>query len=332
LVLGSVEQEAAWEPGAPDLLIERTVVLNSALDLRPQRAGLAAALMELADAQALTSQTRFRRLSSAVLVCGVLSLLAVNLEQASANRWLLGSMATIIAVTGLLWWLLSRTGIRDRFQECRALAEGARVQSTWLQAGMTTCVADSYLLGLPDLAWIRRTLRSAWLVDISSAPKVFHEQGLTVAQEWMSGQVAYFTGTAHRAGAIKRMRQRARRYERLSLIGVGVALVALLIDGLRSLTPIVPEWLALIGQLTWEAGLSLAAACTAYAQLMAFRESARRFEVAREVFAQGVAQVSVLPRDDEVGLHRVVRDVGQEALAETTAWLTLRRDRSVRPV
>jgi len=285
-VVSSIHDDREWVPGTADALVHHTMALNAALTARSQRDGMVAALLNVADAQALTSQTRFRRLSAAVLICGVLSLLAVNLEQAIANRWLLGSMATILVVTVLLWWVLSRAGIRDRFQEARALAEGARVQLAWLQSGVTTCVADSYLLGLPDLAWIRRTLRSAWLVDIATASPIRHEQSLAAAEQWMSGQVAYFTGTPNRAGAIQRTLGRARRYERIAFIGVAAAIVALFIDAVRSIAPIVPEGLAISGQLVWEAGLSVAAACTAYGQLMAFRETARRYQVARDVLSQ----------------------------------------------
>lgn len=335
LLLASASKASEWTAGGHDPLLDGLDALNHRLRAEPnlQKAPTSlGGLLLLADEEAVREQRRFRALASWVLGVGVLALLMVNAEQSMRSGALVASAFTVIAVAGGLWWLLTRIGVKKRFLEYRALAEGARIQQAWRDCGLIDCVADTYLLGQADLSWIRRCLRSAWLVDMTAGSSGAHGR-VDHVRSWMSGQLAYFDGRPGRPGAIQRNRRSARRFEALSLLGIATAICALLVDAARSLLPLdVPVGMALGVQLAWELGLSGAAACAAYGQLLAFTETGRRYATAREVYAQGLAQVDLLAPTEEVGIRRIARQVGLEAMSETSGWVATHRDRQVRPV
>jgi len=329
-----------WAANAPDLVVDHLVQANARLGHVPSKrvvawTGRCARLMETYDQEAMRLQVRYRMIASGLLIAGVLVLLVVSVEQSMTFGWMLGFAVVAIGLTGGLWWGLTRIGLKARFHVARAIAEGARVQVAWAQCGVRACVADSYLHGEPDLQWVRRLLNAAWFADVADHPLVAvpAARRIEAAHAWIEGQVDYFAGSSGRAGAIARNRARAHRYERASTAGVTIAFISLIPEGMRLWTPAsIPEWLTLGAQSGWELGVSTAAACLAYAQLMAFGETGRRYEVSLRAFRQALTQIRRIAPSDVSGIERVARDIGEEALAETASWLAMHRERSVRPI
>lgn len=334
----SDENEAyAWTGPQNDITAAHIDRLNIQIALRSEQGEspdtATQAVMNLADADATHLQGNYRKLAASVLLAGVAALMLVNIEQSLMQMWLLGSAAVAIAVTGTLWWALSRAGVKDRFQQARALAEGARVQLAWLETGVRACPSDCFLLGQDDVAWIRRVLRSAWLLDRTD----FRDGAnpIVAAQKWMQGQVGYFEGSLGRPGAIERNRRKALHYDRLALFGITVAFIGIVLESVRFFTGEAASIvIGGLGQALWELGLATAAASAAYGQLRAFREIERQFQSAALVYRQGLLALSKTNSSDlnPARAEVIAFAVGEEALRESGSWMALNRDRSVRPV
>ena len=321
----------------PDSVAERIEYLNERIlaegsNEDPTRT-ITETLMNAADLDASVNQIRYRRRAAAVLLAGIATLMLVHGEQSFAQRWVFAPAVVSLTITALLWIALSRAAAKDRFQQSRALAEGARVQSVWLSAGVRACPSDSFLQGQPDVGWIRRALRAAWLLDHTDAAAASHPA--ESAHAWMQGQVDYFEGSQGKVGAIGRNRAKSRRYNSLILAGLIVAILGVVPDAVRFIigTSIAAP-LTAAGQAAWELGLATAAAAAAYRHLLALNEIDRQYCAACATYRQGLLDLARQRTGGPAHMRTqaIVEMVGREALRETATWLALNRDRSVRPI
>jgi len=308
------------------------------------RAPVTTALRNASDIAAGAAQKRFRRLSASLLMLGALGLVLVALQQNTSSIWVMAFALLTVVTLGGLWWLLSRSNVKAMFQQQRVVAEGARVQVVWLEVGLTGCVSDAYLQYQPEVSWIRTLLRAAWLADFVApfgepkrARSVQAPQVISVGCDWINDQYNYFAGSAQRRGALDRNAQKARLYGMISLVGLLLAALSLMPEAFRALGGTLPSVAVLMSQSLWEIGLASAAAATAYSQLMAFREVSRRYGQSLELFLSGKLELdeSIVGRSDVdvvTAVQDVVREVGKEALQETSSWFATSYDRSVRPV
>ena len=324
-----------WNMMTPDPVANRIEFINERMvsgGLSRCPRSVTQAVMSIADAHASLQQVRYRRRAASVLIVGVCTLVLVHGEQSIAERWLVGPALIALSVTGVLWFGLARSNVKDKFQQSRVLAEGTRVQSAWLATGVRVCPSDHYLQGQPEVDWIRRAMRSAWLADqIESAG----EETSSAAYEWMQGQLDYFDGSSDREGAIARNRLKAQRYRSLTIAGLVLALLGIAMDAMRFVTGDGSATaISGIGQVAWEVGLATAAASAAYGYLLAFDEIDRQYTFAAATYRRGLSDLEHLcahaPKTHRI--HEVVEIVGLESLRETASWLALNRDRSVRPL
>jgi hypothetical protein len=324
-----------WLTTTPDPVAGRIEFINERIvsgGLSTSLRSVTQAVMNIADDHASLQQVRYRRRAASVLIVGVCTLVLVHGEQSIAERWLVGPALIALSVTGVLWFGLARSNVKDKFQQSRVLAEGVRVQSAWLATGVRTCPSDRYLQGQPDVEWIRRAMRSAWLADrIESAG----EETSAAAYEWMRGQLDYFDGSSDRRGATARNCLKAQCYRRLTIAGLVLALLGIAMDAMRFVTGDGSATaISGIGQVAWEAGLATAAASAAYGYLLAFDEIDRQYMFAAATYRRGLSDLDQV-HDHASNSHRineVVEFVGLESLRETASWLALNRDRSVRPL
>ena len=329
-------QQKQWNETIQDPHADRIEFLN----LRSLAGGLprgplsvTQSIMNLADAEASIHQVQYRRRAASVVLAGICTLVLIHFEQSFAQRWLIGPALIAVTATGVLWFCLTRTNAKDKFQQSRALAEGARVQSAWLAAGVRSCPSDYYLQGQPDTSWIRRTMRSAWLADRIGSEAI--QSPWRAANEWIQGQLDYFEGSSDRAGAIARNRIKARKYRLLTRAGVVLALLGMAIDAVRFITGDGSATATSdLGQVAWEVGLATAAASAAYGHLLAFDEIDRQYTFAAATYRRGLSDLVRLHDHDRNSnrIQKIVELVGLAALHETASWLALNRDRSVRPL
>jgi hypothetical protein len=336
-----------WNPNEIDKTAEMFQWLNS-LPFEPKKrvvrgSLLSKSIMESVDFQARKLQSRLRLLVASLLTLGVASLFLMDLQHDLKPLWLYFISIGVLIFTALLWLQFVRGSLKDRFYQLRTLAEGMRVQCAWLDCGIVENPSDDYLRAIPDVSWIPRAMRSSWFVDqlhrINSATI---QEPLNVSPEeaamtWIRGQIDYFGGTTGVKGAILSSREKYKRYEKLSLAGLFIAIICMIWDGLRFLTggnPF-PHWTIETSQVLMHLSLSISAASAAYSQLMAFREIERQYEISHQIFRQGIEILKHETSENSSNrehLLAIVIQVGREALQETGTWLALKRDRAVHPI
>lgn len=336
-----------WSADISDKTAEHFEWLNTLLLERKPRGVtdglLSNSIREVADIQATRMHARFRLLASLLLIFGVFSLFLLDLQHGAVSYWPYFLALGFMFVTASLWLRFVRGKLKDSFYQLRTLTEGMRVQSVWVECGINENPSDDYLKGIPDVSWIPRAMRSAWFVDNLQRISGQEHEELSlrnpedVAKEWLEDQIDYFRGTRDAKGAIRRSQEKYKRYEKLSIAGVIVALSCILWDGLRFLPGgnAFPAWVSEANQSLMHLGLSISAASATYSQLMAFREITRQYEISQEIFSRGI---EILKRESPVNipnrehLSAIVMQVGKEALRETGTWLALKRDRAVHPI
>ena len=330
-------QRTPFAGATPDRFAERIEYLNERIRAEESTAGptraITESIMATADLDASFNQGRYRRRAAGVLLAGIATLMLVHGEQSFAQRWVFAPAVVALTITAVLWITLSRAGAKDRFQQSRALAEGARVQSAWLAAGVGACPSDSFLQGQPDVGWIRRALRAAWLLDHTDAAAA--SDPAESAHAWMQGQIDYFEGSQGKVGAIGRNRAKSRRYNSLIVAGLIVAILGVVPDAVRFISGAsITAALIAVGQAAWELGLATAAAAAAYRHLLALDETDRQYRAAAATYRKGLLDLARQRTGASAHMRTraIVEMVGREALRETSTWLTLNRDRSVRPI
>ena len=147
----------------------------------------------------------------------------------------------------------------------------------------------------------------------------------------MEGQVGYFEGPDGRSGAIRKARQKSRRFSTIAVVAVAVALAGFLPDLLQFVFGVALDASAVsVCHALWGIGVACAAASVAYSEIMGFEHVSRRYQLSAATFRQSLSDLS--RADSEQGRQVVVRAAGIEALREAGDWLALHATRGVRPV
>jgi len=328
-LMGPGMRERPWYAGG-DPTSRQIDRFNRDCGPRPPEGSATLAVQDAADSLASRLQARYRRWTKLLLVLGVLAVVSVDVQSEISRSWFLGVQGAALLTVLVIWWVMNRWGGKRRFEEYRALAEGARVQDAWQTAGVETPVADHYLQPLGAAGfWIRRALRTAWFLDLMRAPR---EPDPETAKAWIDGQIRYFEGSSNRPGAIRRNERKSTNLKWLAWAFVVVALLGLLPDLamlLLGATP--PTVLSAAGRLAWGLGGAAAAATVAYSQLMGYSRAARRGRLSLEMYRQALVDFDAAGSSISAQ-HRIVLDVGREALRETGDWLVMNTSQSVRPV
>ena len=320
-----------WLPGS-DPVSRRIDAFNRDSGLRDPALSAVLALQQAGDSLASRLQARYRRWTAFLLVLGVLTIVSVDVQSEISRSWFLGVQALALVILLGVWWLMNRSSVKRRFEEYRALAEGARVQEAWQQAGVEQPVSDYYLQPLgPEGSWIRRALRTAWFLDVMR-PSGTSAGDPGSARSWIDGQVRYFEGSATRPGAIRRNESKAKQLSVLAIAFVGLALVGLIPDLISLLLGITPgSVVAAGGRLAWGLGGAAAAATVAYSQLMGYSRAAKRGRLSLEMYRQAGLDYDSAG-SSEAARRTIVLDLGREALRETGDWLVMNTSQSLRPV
>ena len=330
--LGAGLSRRPWNPGE-DPASRRIDEFNRDAGPTSRRSGAVIAVQAAADELASRLQTRYRRWTTFLLVLGVLAIVSVDVQAELSRAWFLGVQVLALAAVLGIWWGMTRWGGKRRFEEYRALAEGARVQEAWQKAGVDACVADYYLQPVgPEGYWIRRALRTAWFLDLVAPESPIRTPNPLSAREWIEGQLRYFEGAASRPGAIRRNARKAAQMTWLAWAFVGLALVGLLPSVMSVVFDATLDgWVISLGKLAWGLGGAAAAASVAYSQLMGYSRAAKRGRLSLEMYKQALIDFDSAG-SSAAAQHGIVLEVGQEALRETGDWLVMNTSQSVRPV
>jgi hypothetical protein len=228
---------------------------------------------------------------------------------------------------------------KRRYLDYRALAEGLRVQFFWLLADVPDSPADHYLHNQrSELDWIRSAFRSWDAMEYGTRRKCLQvhtgfaghlADPSAIMEHWAGKQrhwYAYRTYRDHWAHV-----QNKRHVVGLLFTGALLAGLLLLLPQLLQVTELpegerelLPDLLIILASLA----PALAAILAGYAEKMAYSEEVKQYERMRGVFELAARQLSAsLQQPAEV--RRVLRALGQEALAEHGEWVLLQRGRPV---
>ncbi len=297
-----------------------------------------------ADALAQRGQKNFRRDWLLVFVLGFLAFAVFALTMHVhfvGLKLLVIYIVVVAALFGVILWARYRRD-QDRFLDYRALAEALRVALYWNLLGIgrsevgtggdvsgrpsSNVLMTSYPIKQPnELTWVKTCLRKLdWLREQTAvAAEAFEPQAYDIARRyWVYGQFRYFS---------KQGRRHDRRAERFE----GGSLVLLFITPFV-LVPIMlyfdvdeKSWLVLLfGVLP-----GVAAAFAGYAERLALNAQARQYDRMQALFGRAC---ELLPDTLAAGARPLIAslflELGTEAMKENAEWVTIYRQRPMRPV
>lgn len=215
-----------------------------------------------------------------------------------------------------------------QYIDYRALAEGLRVQSYWRRAGIIdsnkpSFAHDNFLQKQDvELGWIRNVMRAVSLDGMLQALNPETDDIGSVVNEWVGssespGQLAYYSATSQ-----KRVRQHRRnQWLAASCLWVGVGISVLLAVFARSLDGISQNvMVAMMGILSVTAAVH-----EAYAYKKADKELIKQYRFMERIFSAANRKIEKCETDEQI--RRVLRTLGDAALAEHAEWTLMHRER-----
>ncbi|HMB95753.1 MAG TPA: hypothetical protein VKK61_06915, partial [Tepidisphaeraceae bacterium] len=204
--------------------------------------------------------------------------------------------------------------------DCRALAEGLRVQLFWSIAGVRECVADHYLRKhRGELEWIRSAIRAATInVNCHTTENVSPPRAIEIVEKyWIDSQENFFKRkgesqhhTAHRVGL----------FLHVSLV---IGFVAELVKAIVHRHPDAQVPVQLDGAIAAaEALVATAGALKIAVKTLALAEQSKQYERMATIFATARTRLKGGDAD-----QAIFSELGREALTENADWLLLHRQR-----
>ena len=313
-----------------------------------------------ADALALHFQKRVHWACRALFVSALLAMIvyalyAHSLHDFDSKYHPLGPgayLALWALALGLWWFLVRRTDYQNRRQDYRALAEGLRVQFYWRVAGLPDAAEDHYLRKQQsELEWIRYALRTwnafgAEGADAAAPAGGVERVGL-VARCWVRGQHGWFQKSARRErGRHLGWRGAGDLLFLVNLAGAAVLFIVLLCflgrfdahqassSGPAGAEPSREEDPLLKVEHWWVIGLELsvvvAALCVGYTERLAHAQHGKQYQTMSILFGRASAaldKVLAARPPDQARVAHVLRELGEESLAENADWLLMHRER-----
>jgi hypothetical protein len=237
-----------------------------------------------------------------------------------------------------VWYYRATKGdYKNKYLDYRALAEGLRVQFFWRVAGLPDTVANHYLRKQKSvLDWIRNSIRVANLLSDADSRETFTGRSAItpgnpyklILIPWVYAQSRYFTGTARRDH--EKLERNEHWVRGFFLIGMALALALFILQFVQQVTQqtdwienVLPLLIVLMSLI-----LVLAALREGFADKMAYGEQAKQYQRMGRLFWQAFQRLNEsLDRQRYQEAERVIRELGEEALAENGDWVVLHRAR-----
>ncbi|MGH8122711.1 MAG: hypothetical protein ACREPT_08040 [Rudaea sp.] len=234
----------------------------------------------------------------------------------------------LFALGGLVVVIANRRGWHRKYLDYRALAEGLRVQSYWLRAGISLTgdpefARDNFLQKQDvELGWIRNVMRSVALESVVGAEQRPADRLDDVIREWVGdaqqgGQLEYY---------LRKASQRARTHRVTEAIGVVALCVGIGISVVLALLATRLSADAKNALVVTMAVFSIVAAVReAYAYKKADKELIKQYRFMQRLFAD--ARATLEHTTDPAEQREILRMLGEAALAEHVEWALLHRQR-----
>jgi hypothetical protein len=256
---------------------------------------------------------------------GLMFILYADLE--TYRAFMIGFLVFFL-IAAAVQFLAKRGSWHRRYLDCRALAEGLRVQFYWAAAGVTTdneskFAHDNFLQTQdPELGWIRNVMRVAG-TRCDATPSRTPEGIEYVLREWIgdqeSGQLGYFRAKA--GDRIKKNKTTERLAFASLLVSVSVIAVLVLFDN-AMVEAIRDPLIAAMGAM-----LLLVAIRHGYAHSTAEKELIKQYEFMMRIFLNARRRLDHAQDDTE--RRQILRALGGSALDEHAEWILMHRDRAL---
>ncbi|MDA7980399.1 MAG: hypothetical protein MPJ50_16700 [Pirellulales bacterium] len=279
----------------------------------------------IADALAIRMQRIYLRAWAAVLYLSFTAAITLQIHLNAVSGWLLSvAYGAIIVVAFSVYYGIKLFRVEERYLDYRALAEGLRVQTHWLAAGMHNPVCQFYLHRQhSELRWIRTAIRNATFkaTSLDSNPDdraSFDVRVSAISTNWLQEQLSYFTHAAQKAVRAERRWTWAARI----MLGVGVILAAI-----KSSLGHSPWLVVLVAAPT-----ILVAIFTLHLQNRKFGPLAQQASRMASLFKCALKRLKELQATSKpmnLELEQLLQQLGREVLAENAEWVTLHRDRPI---
>jgi hypothetical protein len=226
-----------------------------------------------------------------------------------------------LAIASILVLWESKTGLRGRHEDYRALAEALRVQFFWMAAGLTDLAADQYLRKQAgETVWIRDAVSECAIFQgvLSLTPPEPEGRAarLRVARKWVVSQRGYFART-------RKQHERKKLYFSIVASAAGILGLALPITGMYY------YWTVWTGS-TAAVAMWWAALAWDYVERRGFTQEARQYSRMHDLFRDADLDLEELESDRRFeDSEKTLRELGCEALAENADWLAMHRERKL---
>lgn len=289
----------------------------------------------VADSLALLLQSKLTGYSTIVLLLASTGLICFELTHffnhfaGDYTKWLVPLLMSAFIILWIAAIYFNRKAhhehIQERYQDYRVLAEGLRVQFYWHWAGVNEKAGDAYPKRQREhLHWMRFAL-DQW----QPRPDEKHHDPKTVLAAWINDQLEFFAGSSGSPGEVDNNRrlnmqclQMGRQLLLLGLI-LGAMSAAVLWSGTSWLSH--ETYHTLVTVLPMLAGLGIVGAgiCYAWRERFAYAEHVNNYEAMVKIYQEAQQRM----KDSTTIPEAVLVDLGREALAESTDWLMLHRER-----
>ena len=279
-----------------------------------------------ADTLALHYQHRVLAAMRAMYTLAALMGIAFVLYDGLAQDYMIFLFLVLFASGVTLDVVARRRDWHRKYLDYRALAEGLRVQGYWHRAGLSMTgdaefAHDNFLQKQDvDLGWIRDVMRAVAL-EAAAMPR---------SQDDLAALIAEWVGESGRSGQLhyyeRRLAERTRRHALTHAVGavslwLGIAISVFLALAVFRLPRGAQNVLVAI-----MAVLSIVAAVReAYAYRKADKELIKQYRFMRRLFAN--ARCALDRCGDPAGQRRILRALGEAALAEHAEWALMHRER-----
>lgn len=267
-------------------------------------------------------QRRAGRLVLTVTWCLFLALVFQQLGRPFGDKTVLHYGLWIYTAFGLFFLILQyvvrKRRLEDRYLEYRALAEGLRVALGWKVAGVNRRVSTAFSAEhAGSLSWIREAYRS--IETVMEPGGQFACSVETALRWWVEPQTEYFT----RKAAV--FRKRAKLFMRIVTLGTSASMLISL-AGL-ALKSHLPSFWAFVPALASGTILILVALAKYYDQKKAYSALANYYDLHQRLFRRAT---ELIRADPERG-QKVLVELGDEVLNETSLWLKTNRQVPIKP-
>lgn len=260
----------------------------------------------------------------------ILAGLMVISFESYANLWahvplLIVYPAAFVTIT-ILYWIIRKRRLNDRFIDARSLAEGLRIQIYWRMAGLRESVTNVYLRRhTAVVGWVLKALRG--LNTLPGPDTGFAERlGIHLADQfWVQGQLNYYDRQSTRQTHLVKTHERLASF--LYMLALVFSVCVVILSFVIKTPPLVQAILILL----MASGPAIAVLWIAYAEKQGWDKHVKEYRRTLDFFMHAHKRLREMESKDPTTSFRhmqeIILDLGKEALYENAEWVVLHRQR-----